>query len=874
MALADFVSKNVKENVKGNLTKGLLLFDVANLTQSEHKIKSIFSILRDLVASKAVQGTFLTAAFLGMAKAVRSIVHETGSLQAALNKLTQIQGLQKTFTGLVGGAEAAKRKVAELVNFAATKKISLGDAGEASRSLLITTKGAFSTVSALDTVNDAAKATGNNVVGLADAVGDFSMALREGGSIEGATEKLRQMGVINDTTAASFIRLEKSGASTGELFTSLVTSLEQFKGGATDAEDSIEGVNAAYEKASANLQEKFGSPWVESDISNTKNYIEAMNAVAPSVARVSKFFEFLTNGFSNIKSGTIQVVSSTAILRGAFEGLVYVMGTAITVAGALGAISLGRFFADLSVSIRGATSASILGSTSMGVLGKALSFLGVSGGTTEKILTGVSNKMSKLIGVSGALSKAFSFVPLIAVGVTLGGMVYKWVSSFEAAAKALQEVQKGQSQEIEKIRQLIANVHTLADAHDAVTAALQAELKARQDLIEAEATGDKDKIAAAEAALDKSKSQSAKAIARAKKPTESTSEELEAMRRDLARAKEEKDALYQEKLNLAKPAEKAELMKGHIAGLGDKINRGQRSEEATVQFSRAQANADLAATTTQGQLDNARKEQEAAEARRAKLGDIQDVKPGRNETTAALTERNNAKIAAADKAIADAKAAVAAKEADLQSSKKAQAKVGAAAPLGTTTEIRSRLREAQLDPKRVQEVYYIQRELEAALQEEKETGANRIAKMEEKAALMALERQNTLSQIQVRNEADLQDATLRGDGKKIQRLKDLGVFQEKYQEMRDAGYSEKEAKSGAGKFASNAIDLSGTEAMLALNGSAVADSLARIGGGGNVYTPGAGADPMLSQAQRQTDLLEDSLKYLEAIAKSAGGGVL
>lgn len=865
-ALGDFIKKNASESASGKIGKGFIAFDVANLVTSENKLKSIWQLLKDLILLRPVLAAGFVGLFLSMGKSIRSLVHDTGSLEAALKKLSQIQGLQRMFTGILGGAAAAKLKVAELVNFAATRNIKLGDAAEASRSLTLMTKNGFSGAKALDVVNDAAKATNNTITGLADTVGEFSTALREGDSIQSATDNLRQMGVINDTTAASFIRLQQNGATADQIFGALTTSLKQFEGGARDAAGSIDGINEAREKAAANLQEKFGSPFAADDITNTKNYTAAMTALAPAVGRLGKFFEALTGGFSTVKSSFVEFAAGSKIARGALEGLVYVLGTAVTVAGVLGASSLSKFFRGLSVSIAESTAQitaqTILGSQGMNAFGKSLSFVGVNGKTTESILVKTSGAMARLTGLAPTLTKALSFLPAVGVGIAIGAAVKKWIDSIEEAAIALQEVQKGQNQANAAIAAQINSVRTLADMHDAVTAALKRELDARNELIAAEADGDKKKIAAAESALKRAEINSQKAARINQAKLGPTPEETAATLRDIQRGKDEREARFQAKLSLARPSERARLNQTHIEELTGTVGRGEKSEEATIAFSRERAKRDIDVADAQGALANAQAE---LERRRAKASTI----PTEDVFTGAT---NTAEIEASTRAIKEQELAVASATERLKLFKNSQARVGQNAPVGTTTEIRSRLLQNELSGDRpevkAQKAYYIQRELDRALMEEKETGANRLERIQERASQAALNREILLNRLQAQRELDIQDAEAHKDGKTKQRIEDFSVFADKYQQLLEAGFTETEAEKAAKQFANNAVTLNNPNTGAV---GQVADSLARIGGGGGVGGPTG--DAMLTIAQRQVAIADEMRNYLKTIATKGDKGV-
>ena len=260
-ALGDFIKTNAAKNagdIPGQIGIGASL---VQLVAGTDKLKALKDLLINTIAATALWDLTMSRALKGMQKGLQSVLHDTGSLDQALRKLSQIQGLEKVFSPLVGGAEAAKQKVAELVNFAASRNLKLDSVAEAARSLTIMTRGAYDSAKALDVINDSAAATGNNLVDTADAVGGFYTALRDGQPIDGAAESLRDMGLISQSTADKLENLQKNGAGAGQIFDALTASMQSSKGGAAAIAGNIDQVNQAFDLAKKNLQEKFASPF-------------------------------------------------------------------------------------------------------------------------------------------------------------------------------------------------------------------------------------------------------------------------------------------------------------------------------------------------------------------------------------------------------------------------------------------------------------------------------------------------------------------------------------------------------------------------------------------------------------------------------------
>lgn len=127
MPAFDFWKKEVGENFKGTLNKGFALFSVAEIATADNKLKAILTTIKNILLWRPMLAMLGVGLISGLGKGIRSLVHDTGSLQAAMEKLKVIQGLEKALAPFTAGIENAKRKVAELVNFAAGKNMSIGE---------------------------------------------------------------------------------------------------------------------------------------------------------------------------------------------------------------------------------------------------------------------------------------------------------------------------------------------------------------------------------------------------------------------------------------------------------------------------------------------------------------------------------------------------------------------------------------------------------------------------------------------------------------------------------------------------------------------------------------------------------------------------
>lgn len=908
--LEDFIKKNVADNTAGRLTQGFILFDVANLATSEHKLKSIVGILRDIVASKAVQGGFFAGLFLTMSRSIKALVHDTGSLEQALRKLSQIQTLRNMFAPLVGGAEAAKRKVAELVNFAATKKINLGDVAEAARQLQVSTKGGFSGARQLEQIADAAAATGNNMTSVSGAVAEFYDELQSGKEIKSAVEQLRQLGLVSEADAGKLNSLHDSGADASAVFATFTNTLSQFHAPAAATADDIDKVNKAFEDAKANLQEKFASPFVAADVTNTKNYTDAFNGIAPALEHVSGFLAILGRGFDTTKSSLAKMAGESKTVSAALETLVYVLGTIVSVGALIGGTALSTFLVTLGTGLAATGAAATVAATSFTASAAAV---GTFAGGVAIAATGV-----------GVLAAAV--VIAVGVGIQVG-------QAFERSAKKIQEFQIAANQANEAIRKQIKDAQTLAQVQNAVAAATDRVIDATRELTKAREEGNPDKVAAAESALAIAEKNRRDAVKKSGGPG---AVETQSLREQAQRELDAREQAFQQKLATAPPEQKSRLLGQRVATLTSKAAAGESGERARVAVEQESISATKSLEDAKGRLAIADAKAADAEKELSKAREVSNALFGASSGQADEAERN---AAAATKERAKAQRELTAAQAKLNN-------LGANAPANSSValERQSRLVAEGNAPDKAEKLKSLALQIERAKLIEGQRTQNTLEAQQLSADKAELDRQisldnaklktekeianikedgfarsdkemsmrlhlldveeaaekargenqddQNLSRIdaqraelthqqklarerramtrgEVQSELDMQQAQIANNTKQRQRLTDLNIFTQKFQELLSAGFEKPEAEKLAGQFSGNAISLNASKTELALAGATVADSLSRIGGGGGVYAPGG--DAMMSALQRQNQLAEEANKYLALIAEADKG---
>jgi hypothetical protein len=445
----------------GLLGGAFLAADIKNILDSDNKLKALLKTAKDFILIRIG----FAAVFKGVGDAIKGLVRDTGSLDAALKKLSQMQQYARQFSTFAGGLNAAKQRMSELHTLSLKGPFKFEELAEANKSLEVFTRGAYSSVQATQEVGKAALASGNNIQDTARAVGMFYDNLRSGVPIRSAAEQLRQMGLITQSTADQLTTLNETGADTATVFNEFTKALNETGRGAAEYKDTLEGVTAEHEKALNALKEGFGAPFTQGEIQNTKNMTRAMQEITPTVEKVAKGAAMLYGGFSTATSGIVRFMAGSKIVQGVLTALAYAFGAVTVAAGAFG---------------------SVVAITLLPAL-FALSATAGLGLSSILVNMGVAFTTATQAGVGLAL--VLRTLSVLFVGASIGGFVlastgagYSFYKMQKQVQQALDAQRKGWAESTSEIGKQIAAVSTLQQKNEALTKALQAQLSAEKDL--------------------------------------------------------------------------------------------------------------------------------------------------------------------------------------------------------------------------------------------------------------------------------------------------------------------------------------------------------------------------------------------------------
>jgi hypothetical protein len=440
-ALIEFLKKNAKFLYGGGVVGAAFLAgDVKRISDADNKFKALLKTFKDFVLVRVAMAGVFTAVSQGL----KTLVRDTGSLEAALKRLQQQQQAARQLSGLVGGIGAARQRVSQLSQVSARGPFKFEELAQANQSLEVFTRGVYSSVEATQEIGKVAISTGTNITDVARAVGVFYDQLRGGQPVEGATDQLRQMGIISQTTADQLNAMVAGGESVAKTFDTLQDALKLASTGIQGYGDDLSTVTAEHEKAAEALKAGFGAPFTDTEIQNTKNMTAAMQAITPTIGQIGHQLAALYNGFSTATSGMVKFIASSSILQGAAKGLVTVFQI-LTV----GLVAFGAYAAF------GATNAII----KLGQSFLQLTTFGTAATVAVRALQGVL-----IVSIWGTIA--------VAVGTLIGALVNLHRQSQETA-KAMQEMAKSQDESIAALAAQAAAVKTLTDKNEALAASIK-----------------------------------------------------------------------------------------------------------------------------------------------------------------------------------------------------------------------------------------------------------------------------------------------------------------------------------------------------------------------------------------------------------------
>ena len=423
---------------------------IAQMASGESKIKAIGNAIKEAILWTASWNLTLSRLFVSFGSGIRSVLAGTGSIEAALRKLSSMQELQKVFTPLAGGAEAAKVKVAALVNLAASKHLNFENVANAAKNMHILSDGAAGSVEDINRLASVSKVTGISIGELGNAVGSLSI------------DSLKNMGAISATAAASLEQLQQNGGSTSQVMNQLASALDAVAASGKGAEDSLAGVEAKYASVVEQMKTAVGSPWIKGDVQNTKNYADALQAVTPALKEVSSAFYAVFGGLATAKSEFTKWIATSDIAKVAIKGLAVVTGLLVTVFSVLGGVKLAFWIGSAAQAFSN--------------VGRAAAFAhgGVLRATGSFTLAGIAARAATIgVNLLNFALKAMGVLTIISMVASLIGMIMNLKTGFDAVTKEADGVTEATKQMNAALQEQIDKIDSIITRQAALRAALK-----------------------------------------------------------------------------------------------------------------------------------------------------------------------------------------------------------------------------------------------------------------------------------------------------------------------------------------------------------------------------------------------------------------
>jgi hypothetical protein len=411
-------------------------------------------ILNETVGPMAV----LTAGALAFVKYTAGAALNAEKMAAALRASAQARGLETQFKIIMGSAEMARKKVAELSKEAARSPFSFAALGKAAINLQVLSNGAYASSRALKQVQDVAIATGAPVDAVAAAMGDLVGSLNRGGDgASNAASQLAAMGAISQATAQKVDALAKAGAPAGEAMRLVEADTVRASGAAAEFSNTLQGLQQQLE----NLQNK----------SDTK--IGAMfEGGAEAGARAAIGFQKFNSAVQESAAGP------WAVIIAAFQGIKEAIGNFLGSISEIGAVQgVMKALGAASVAVFGVLAASAI-QAALWVGGLAVKIIAAT-----KAVQGMSAAMTVWRGL---MTTAGATTLVAAAGLLyFAGLAYEAAKAVDALSQALDKQNKSGKATASNLRRQGASIVSSEDRQAALTEADTQLNSARQEAADA-----------------------------------------------------------------------------------------------------------------------------------------------------------------------------------------------------------------------------------------------------------------------------------------------------------------------------------------------------------------------------------------------------
>lgn len=251
--------------------------------------------LSNLGAAGAGVGAFkgLLGGLLGPLAAVTSGLAAGAAtaslLKSSIDAAANMENLEGSFATLLGSATAAKGRMKELADFAATTPFELNGVAKASKLLQAFTGPALSTGDGLRLVGDAAAAVGQPLEAVSMWFGRLYAGLKDGQPLGEPIQNLTQLGLISSEARKSLMALQGQTLDNASVMQVLQGSFGANAGAMARLASTYDGKLSTMRDAWTAFQVELGSPIKDA----LKPFIDSATAslagMAPAAQRIGKY---------------------------------------------------------------------------------------------------------------------------------------------------------------------------------------------------------------------------------------------------------------------------------------------------------------------------------------------------------------------------------------------------------------------------------------------------------------------------------------------------------------------------------------------------------------------------------------------------------
>src|SRR6185503_18541283 len=281
-------------------------------------------------------GVAVTAIATGVAGIVGSVL----LIKRGLSEAAQAETLTAQFETLLGSAEAAKKRFADLVQFSQQTPFNLIQVAEGNRTLETLTRGALSGKQGMQLVADAATITGEPFQRLALHIGRVYDGLMNGRPVGASIRRLQVLGIVSSETRNKIEDLQKAGKSGNVVWQVAAKEIGKFSGNTERQFHTWSGQAEALGENISALFRAFGEPIMNvlkpilgDAVKTTDGLVPAAKAagaaVAVAIGRLMQAGKMMIDLF---RSGDLAGVAFTALSLGFKKAInVLVNGLALAV---------------------------------------------------------------------------------------------------------------------------------------------------------------------------------------------------------------------------------------------------------------------------------------------------------------------------------------------------------------------------------------------------------------------------------------------------------------------------------------------------------------------------------------------------------------